>query len=187
MADNITKMVESFNAMEDTIQGMKRSIANAKAFVQDMEPQVNRIALDVDSTRAGSTDLIATLIKERDADRAEFEAVIKKTKDEAKEEIEAAIAQAKKDAIAELDAETIKNREEVQKQLVSLQQLGNMFSQKSKASEEMSVTTFTSQPVSEAESSTSFEAICDELLQHTDNYLRTLNLEYRVDINAVSK
>jgi chromosome segregation ATPase len=182
--------------MEDKIKTMMSSFGALKEAIQDMRSRVNLMEAAVESSESASADLMAALIKEKNAERADFEAAINKTKEEAERELKDAVAKAKEEAVKEMDAEILKDKQEVQKQLDSLKQLSAVLSQtQSKApSEHLSVDTYVApshasqaHEPSEVESTTSFETICDELLRHTKNYLRSLNVEYRVDINAVSK
>jgi hypothetical protein len=183
-------------AMEEKIRNMMSSFGALKEAVQDMRIRVNLMEAAVESLESASADLVAALINEKNAEHTELQATINKTREDAKNELDAAIIKAKEEAIKEMDADILKDKQEVQKQLDSLKQLSAVLSQtQSKApSEQMSPTTYVApshasqaHEPSETESTTSFETICDELLRHTKNYLRSLNVEYRVDINAVSK
>jgi len=196
MEDNIKNMMANFVAMKEAISGVQKSILDVKEFLQNMETRANVMAAAMESAGIESTELIAALIKEKNAERDNFAAAIQKTKDDAKTELEAAVIKAKEDAIKEMDGEIVKNKEDFQKELDSLKQLTILLSQTSQVqnkapSERMSVTSYLSpSQTSEtqlSESAKSFGTICEELLKHTKNYLRNLNVEYRVDISAVSR
>lgn len=181
--------------LEDKIGGMEEALKQlGSCSIKSEEELEKEIDAAFEKGKKFAVDeLSAMLLRKEEQVRSECNAALFKFQEEARLARESAVEKAKQDTRKELEASVVKSMEESSRQLQHLKMLtaAMTLNDCSTASPITATTVYKSENaivpyVKGDDLSLSFETICAELHRHTNNYLATLNHEYRVEISAVS-
>ena len=201
MEDKVRAMQTAFDTMTDDMKGASGLLYDVKSLVQDLETRMKSMENNLKDLEAASKHLNTVAIeseqnKQREIDAAfdkgkqfavtELSESIRKDRDDARNEFNAAFIKIKEEARMEMEAAVIKAKEDTIKELTFALAKSKIPVPINHKAENAVTTQLPTMRPSEADCSTSFGTICEELIRHTASYLRTLNHEYRVEISNVS-
>jgi hypothetical protein len=187
MEGKIKDVEIAIKLMKDDIKRANSSIQQVRSVFNDTETKFKMMENNVSTLEDILKHINVFAIESEQNIQKEIDAAFDKGKQWAIKELSDTITKDQNDARNEYNAALIKTKEDTIQELAFALTKVHVFNTNGKPDDTFTTSTqLSTAQVSEADCSTSFETICEELLRHTAGYLRTLNNEYRVEISNVS-